>query len=81
MRSQTTWDYAQKRIADTCPPLGLALFLAVALDKLFLPFKKEYLSLFNVGLVLFAIIVLIIVIDRELQKKFDAKGNPIAHDV
>jgi hypothetical protein len=74
-----TWDYAQKRIADTCPPLGLALFLVIALDKLFLPFKQENLSLFNVGLALMALIVLIIIIERELQEKFDAKGNPVAH--
>lgn len=81
MRSQTTWDYAQKRIADTFPPLGLALFLLISLDKLFLPFKEQYLSMFNVGLVLLTILVLIIVIERELQLHFDAKGNPVAHDM
>jgi uncharacterized membrane protein len=80
MKSQMTWDYAQKRIADASPPLGLALFLAITLDKLFLPLKKEYLSLFNVGLALLALIVLIVVIERELQEKFDAKGNPVSHD-
>lgn len=81
MRSQKTWDYAQKRIAVTFPPLGLALFLVITLDKLFLPFKQQYLSLFNVGIVLLALIVLIILIERELQEKFDAKGNPVAFDV
>lgn len=81
MRSQKTWDYAQKRIADTFPPLGLALILVVTLDKLFLPFKQEHLSLFNVGLVLPALIVLIIIIERELKEKFDAKGNPAAREV
>lgn len=81
IRSQTTWDYAQRRIADTFPPLGFALFLVITLDKLLLPFKQEYLSLFNVGLVLLAIIVLIIVIERELQINFDAKGNPVTHDM
>ncbi len=77
MRSQKTWDYAQKRLADTFPGLGLALFLVISLDKLVLPFKQEYLSLFNVGFVLLALIVLIFVIERELQEKFDAKGNPV----
>jgi uncharacterized membrane protein len=77
MRSQKTWDYAQKRLADTFPPLGLVLFLAITLDKLFLLFKQEYLSLFNVGLVLLALIVLIFVIEKELQENFDAKGNPL----
>ncbi|GAM10160.1 hypothetical protein OR1_02448 [Geobacter sp. OR-1] len=75
MKSQKTWNYAQKRIGDTFPPLGLALSLIIALVKLFIPFQKEYLSLFNVGLVLLAIIALIIMIERELQKKFDANGN------
>ncbi len=79
MRSQKTWDYAQKRIADTCPPLGLTLFIVIILDKLFLSFKQEYLSLFNVGLALLALIVLIILIERELQEKFDAKGDSVAH--
>ena len=81
MTSQKTWDYAQKRLADTFPRLGLALFLVITLDKLFLPFKQQYLSLFNGGLVLLALIVLIIVIERELQEKFDAKGSPVALDV
>jgi hypothetical protein len=52
----------------------------ITLDKLFLPFKQQYLSLFNVGLVLLALIVLIILIERELQDKFDAKGNPVVPD-
>lgn len=81
MRSQKTWDYAQKRLADTFPPLGLVLFLAITLDKIILPFKQEYLSLFNVGLVLLALIVLIIVIERELQEKFDAEGIPVNRDM
>ena len=81
MRSQTTWDYAQKRIADAFPPLGLALFLVITVDKLILPFKREYLSLLNAGLVLLALIVLIIVIERELQEKFDAGGDPAARDL
>ncbi len=80
MKSQKTWDYAQKRVADMFPRLGLALFIVISLNKLFLPFKKEYLSLFNLGLVLLALIVLIFIVERELQDKFDTRGNPITHD-
>lgn len=72
MRSQQAWDYAQKRVADTFPLLGGVLLLLIALDKAFLPVPQEYLSLGNVGLVFAALLFLIVKIELELKKKFDA---------
>lgn len=77
MKSQKTWDYAHIRIGNIWPKIGIALAVFVLISKLFTPIEKEYLSLIHTGLGLFALIVCIPFIEKELGTKFDKNGNPI----
>ena len=76
MLSQNTWDYANYRMAVLWLKLGIVLFPAVTLSKIFAPIEKEYLSLVHAGIGIAAIFIIIPIIEKELEQKFDKFGNP-----
>ncbi len=72
MKSQAAWDYAHKRIGGLWIKIGIALLLLITCSKLLEPIAKEYLSLIHAGLGIFALIIGIPIVEKELKDKFDS---------
>ena len=75
MKSQKTWDYAQRRIGDLWLYIGVILYSVIIISILFLPVAKEYLSFIHGGIGVIALLIAIPFVEKELKEKFDENGN------
>lgn len=75
MKSQKSWDYAQRRIGGLWLYTGVILYIAISLSLLFLPVEKGALSFIHVGIGIIAIIIGIPIVEKELKQKFDENGE------
>ena len=70
MASQEAWDYANPLCGKIWLITGAALAALVAADKLALPFKPEYISLFHAVIGMTLLILPIPFIEKKLKTKF-----------
>ncbi|KAF0193995.1 MAG: hypothetical protein FD169_2095 [Bacillota bacterium] len=70
MKSQPAWDYAQRRIGDVWIKFSPWLLVAIILSKMLVPLDAETLSLIHMGVSLFALILGIPLVEKELKDRF-----------
>jgi uncharacterized membrane protein len=75
MKSQKTWDYAQRRIGALWLYIGVILYSIIIISLLFSPVSKEHLSFIHGGIGVIALIIGIPFVEKELKEKFDENGN------
>jgi uncharacterized membrane protein len=75
MKSQKTWDYAQRRIGVLWLYIGVILYFVIIISMLFSPVSKEHLSFIHGSIGMIALIIGIPFVEKELKEKFDENGN------
>lgn len=76
MKSEGTWEYANRRMRQVFIRIGCILFIFIVLSKLFTPITQEYLSLIHTGVGIISMFIPLIFIEKELKTKFDENGIP-----
>ncbi len=74
-RSQATWDYANHRAGILLLRIGSILFVLALLSDLLLTWSDSVLVNFFAYSGLVAMLIVVIVVQIELLRKFDLKGN------
>ncbi|AQM58712.1 SdpI family protein [Clostridium baratii] len=69
-KSQKAWDYAQVKCGNTWFKLGIGLLIVVIVLNLCIPIKIEILSIINMSIGIFALILTIPYVENKLKKKF-----------
>ncbi len=83
MKSAETWTYANRRCGRlfmmlSAVFLGILLLSCLALWAFGMPAEDpETLLLFPTGLLLFFIFLPILIVEKELKRKFDGDGHPL----
>ncbi|GEM_PF-346252 len=67
MESQEAWDFAQKRLGESCLKMGAFLLIIIFLSKLFSPINEETLSLIHAGIGVLALVITLPFIERKLK--------------
>ena len=75
MKSQKSWNYAQKRIGGLWLYTGVILYISIIISLLFLPVEKGILSFIHGCIGIIALIIWIPFVEKELKEKFDENGN------
>ena len=75
MKSQEAWDYANRRMGEVWWRTGLVVGGVSVLVATFRWRDLETVSLWLLGFQLLAMLYTIVVIERDLKRKFDSEGN------
>lgn len=70
-KSQKAWDYAQVKCGNTWFKVGIGLGIIAIVLNLSIPIKIEILSVINIIIGVFALILTIPYVENKLKKNFD----------
>lgn len=74
MKSQATWDFAQEYCGNV---MMWSALVAITIEIFsFLVFDGETGIMISVGALLLSVIISIVIVERELKRRFDHEGNP-----
>ncbi|MGB4590080.1 MAG: SdpI family protein [Clostridiaceae bacterium] len=71
MRNMDSWIYAHQRCGKLWIKLGPILFFLILLSKLLIPLDEEILSLIHMAILIFSLFATIVVVEKNLKRKFD----------
>lgn len=75
--SKETWEYANKRVGEIWMKLGGIYTVIVILLLLIFPSQREKPSLLVIALALIVSMIPFPIVEKELKKRFDDKGEEI----
>lgn len=76
--SKKTWDFASRRLGDFWFKIGITLVVFVLLHRIFSNMDQMYVTAINISASLACLVAGFPIVERALNRNFDANGNEVS---